>query len=151
MTPPAIYTLVKDLIILAALGFVIFKLIDYGEDRVKKQDLAAVSKQIDANAAQVTAWTRQRESADAQAKSDMADISARIGAQRAPIIVRVPAGASTVPGIAATSVCPTPEGGGSDNGSGVDIRASINAFELKYEGALTQCRAVLAAWPTSIH
>lgn len=152
MTPAAIIALVRDLIIVIALGLLIWLLISYGKDVVKVADMKAVQKQLDANTKQVAQWSQEASNAQIQRTQDMATVSAAIAAHSQPIVVlrdrpaspgtvsHTPAGASGQP-----AIC-----GSADGGSGkdtVDIRPDISAFELKYEGLLADCRAAIAKWP----
>jgi hypothetical protein len=149
MTPAMIWTIVRDAAVLAALGFVIWRLVDYGEDRVKSQDLKAVQAQIAQNSKQVASWQAQAEAANAKESQDLASVDAHIAANHAPIIVRVPTRAGPVPGAPACPAGADPNGGGADPGSGVDIRPALAAFETKYEKALADCRQVVDSWPAA--
>lgn len=149
MTPAQIIALIRDAAIVGALGFIAWKLIAYGEDRVKASDLVAVKRQISQNADQQAEWQKQQEQADAQRTQDMASLGARIDSNQRPVFVRGPASAGAVPDHStAAASCPA-AGGRPDDGPGIDIRASINEFEKRYEGALADCRDVFSQWPLS--
>lgn len=144
MTPAAIIALIKDIVIVIAIGAVIYVLVAYGKDIVKVADIAAVQKQIAANAQTVAGWRQEQVNAEAKHTEELAQVSAAIGAQRSPIIlqsVTPKAGTCPVPGAAAGPAGPPAASGP------VDIRPGINAFELKYETALADCRSALAQWP----
>ena len=147
-------SLARDFAIVGALGFIVWKLVDFGEDRIKAQDLKAVQAQIAANAKIQSQWQAKSEAADAQRTQDLADLAARIDANHQPVIVRIAPHPSPVPIAAACPVSPVAASGAADHGSGVDsgpadVRPLINAFELKYETALAGCRAALAQWPVA--
>jgi len=143
VTIAQIMALVRDAVIVAAIAFFCWKLVDYGEDQVQVSEFRALQAQVLHNSQLQQQWNKQKEQADEQRIADLASIGARIDAQHAPIIVRVPAasGPGPLPG-------PTPATGSADTGSGgIDIRPRINLFEHRYETALADCRAALAAWP----
>lgn len=146
-------SLARDFAIVGALGFIVWKLVDFGEDRIKAQDLKAVQAQIAHNVELQSQWQAKSEAADAQRTQDLADLAARIDANHQPVIVRIAPHPSPVPIAAACPVSPVAASGAADNGSGgdsgPDVRPLINAFELKYETALAGCRAALAQWPVA--
>lgn len=155
MTPSQIIAIVRDVVILAALGFVVFWIWRSGEDRVKVSDMAAVEKQLAANATEIGKWRDQATKAEEQRNADTQTIRADISSHSAPILVRPPAPAprtGSLPSPASGAGCPSPIGGAADGGargstSTVDLRPAISALELKYESALADCRAALAKWP----
>jgi hypothetical protein len=154
MSPLAIYTAVKDLIIFAVLAWILYQVYSFGADRVKLADMAALQKQMTANAAQVAAW--QKESTDANAKrtAELAQIQAGVDAHRDPIyVMRDTPSSGTVPTAATGAGCPAPAGGSAHAGPGsdpVDIRPQVALFEQRYEHALADCRSVLNSWPRRI-
>lgn len=144
MTPAAIIALIKDAVIVLAIGAVIYVLVTYGKDIVKISDMAAVQKQVAANAQTVAGWRQEQIDANARHSADIAGIAATIGAQHAPIFLQpAPSKAGACPVSGATGA---PSGQPAGSGP-VDIRPGINTFELKYETALADCRSVLAQWP----
>jgi len=152
MTPGQIIALIKDVVIVAAIGLVIYVLVNYGKDIVKVQDMAAVQKQIAANTATEARWREERDHADQNRDAQLAQVAGAIDKQRAPVYLMRPAAAAPNPGAlpgnagqAGNPACPT---GGSDQGLGVDSRPAINALELKYSTALIECYAALDKWPT---
>lgn len=150
MTLSAYIALARDLIILIALAALIWLLVSYGKDVIKVHDMTAVSKQIAQNATTEAQWRQKADNAQVQLTTELADLRSRIDAQHTPVIVHTgPAHTCPVPGPATTSASSPPAGGTADAGSGgdIDVRPSINAFELKYEKALADCRAALASWP----
>ncbi len=148
MTPGAIIALVKDVVIVVAVGAVIWLLVSYGKDIVKVQDMAAVQKQIAANAETEARWRQEREDVDKNRDEQLGKVAAAVGQQRAPVyIVRNPPSPSPVPnppGQARGAACPA---AGPDPGPRVDSRPAINAYELKYSTALVDCYAALDKWP----
>lgn len=152
MTPGAIIALVRDLVIVIALGLLIWLLISYGKDMVKVSDMKAVQKQLDANTKQVAQWSQEASNAQTQRTQDLAQVSAAIAAHSQPIVVLRdrPASPGTVSSTPASASGQSAACGSADGGSGkdtVDIRPDISAFERKYESALADCRAAVASWP----
>jgi hypothetical protein len=151
VNPVAIYTAVKDLIILAVLAGILYEVYSFGADRVKLADMAALQKQMTANAAQVAAWQKESTDANTQRASELAQIQAGVDAHRDPIyIMRDAPGSGTVPTAATGAGCPAAAGGSAHAGPGsdpVDLRPQIALFEQRYERALADCRSVLNSWP----
>lgn len=154
MTPTAIYTAVRDALIAAALGFILWYVHHADGNAAKVADLEGVEKQLTANAAQVAAWQKESIDANAQRASELAQVRSDIAAHSAPVYVmrNVPPGPGALPGAAAAARCPAPQGGGADAGPRgdlvpVDVRPELERFELKYEAALANCRAILNQWP----
>jgi len=152
MTPGEIITLVKDLVILVAVGLVIYFFVTYGKNLVKVQDMAAVQKQLASNSETEARWRQERDDADKNRDEQLAKVATGIGQQRAPVYLMQPAARASNPGAlpgnpgeARGQACPT---GGSDPGPGIDSRPAINAYELKYSTALIDCYAALDTWPT---
>jgi hypothetical protein len=148
VTPGAYIALARDIIVLIALGALIWLLVSYGKDVVKVADMKAVQQQIVANAKTEQSWRETQTNANLKHDSDLATVRAAIGAQRAPVIVRSgPPRACPVPVNSAQAGSPPAPAGGTDPGPGVDSRPLINAFELKYETALADARKCLDSWP----
>lgn len=147
MSIGAILSGVKDAAIIAALCAIAYVMITYGKDVVKVSDMAAVQKQLTANSAQLAAWRKEQVDADTQREADMAQVSAAIGAQRAPIILRGPARACAVPRAPGPAASAPPASGGNEPETGVDLRGAINAYETEVEQGFADCRSVLAQWP----
>lgn len=152
MTPSAIIALVRDLVIVIALGLLIWLLISYGKDVVKISDMKAVQKQLDANTKQVAQWSQEASNAQTQRVQDMAQVSAAIAAHSQPIVVLRdrPASPGTVSSAPTSASGQSAACGSTDGGSGkdtVDIRPGISVFERKYEQALADARSCITAWP----
>jgi hypothetical protein len=154
MTPSQILAIARDVVILAALGFVVWWIWRSGEDRIKVQDITAVQEQLKANAKQLADWKKESADADAQRATDLQGVRDLI-AHGKPLVVRLaPAapGPGAVPGAATGAsggaACPGSADAGSGSGTRtVDLRPAIAALETRYETALADCRAVLAKWP----
>lgn len=147
MTPAAYIALARDIVILIALGLLIWLLVAFGRDMIKVKDMKAVQAQIAQNSQQVAQWAQEARDAQTQRTQDMAQVSAAIAAQHAPIVLRGPSSACPVPRDSAEAPSQSAAPGSADTGSGVDLRPAISGFELKYETALADCRQALASWP----
>lgn len=155
MTPSQVIALIRDVLILAALGFLVWWIWRSGEDRVKVTDMAAVQKQLAANARTLEQWKAQSTQAETQHAADLETIRSTLAQHSAPILVRVPAPAAgpyALPGASPAPRC-EPAGAGGDHGATgggsrtVDIRPAVTAVEERAEEALADCRAALAKWP----
>jgi hypothetical protein len=146
MSPAAIIALIKDVVIVGAIGLVAYFLVSYGKDIVKVSDMKAIEAQIQKNAQQQEKWQKDATDADAKRSSEMYAVATTIAGQHGPIIVRQPS-ACPVSNDPAKAGSEPAKGGGADPGSGTDIRPAVNAFELKYEQSLADCRDALAKWP----
>jgi len=150
LSPTQILALIRDAAILGALGWVLWKVYADGEDRVKSQDLKAVSTQLLANQKVMNGWQEQQQNAEAQRRVDMANINAAITEQHQPVWVCHSGSPGALPSAPAPPTGGTPRPGGTEVGSGttaIDIRAAVNDFEHKYENALSECRTILSSWP----
>jgi hypothetical protein len=155
MTPGAIIALIKDALIILAIGAVVLLLVNYGKDIVKVADMKAVQKQLTQNAATEANWRKEQADANTKRDTDLATVRAAIDAQRAPVYVmrNGPPRVCPVSVAAGQAGRPPPATGGADAGSGndrqpVDIRPELNRFELKAETAVADCRAALDGWPS---
>jgi hypothetical protein len=153
MIPAAYIALARDLIILVALGLLIWLLVSYGKDVVKVADMKAVQKQLAENTQIETAWRQEQTDANTKRDADLAKVSAGIAGQHAPVyVVRNTARACPVPEHSPQAGGAPTSAGGIDAGSGgssetEDVRPKINQFELKFETAMADCRAILDQWP----
>lgn len=149
MTLSAWISLIRDGVIVGALGYILWLSHSQAQNAVKVSDMQAVEKQVLANAQTLSRWTQEARDAEVKRATDMAGVTALIGAQRAPVrLCRAPAASpGTVPGTASSPAGGTTAAGGTDTGSGEDLRPALNAFEVKYEGDFASCRSVLASWP----
>lgn len=152
MTPAAIFSVVKDGLIIAAVAFVCWFLVHTGENVVKVGDLQAVTKQLQANAEQVEKWQQQKDQADGQLQIDLSKINTQPPVAKPPVWVCNNAGPKPVPGIPgpAANVDPGAGGGiGPDRpGTGkVDVGPAVDAAERTIETALAECRDLRDSWP----
>jgi hypothetical protein len=147
MTPAAIIALIKDAVIVIALGAVAYMLITYGKDIVKVQDVKDLQKQLTHNAEQAAAWQKESTDADTKHVATLAQIAGTIDKQRTPVFVRGPSCPSAVPPDPGKAGGQPGASGTTDAGRGVDYRPTVNQFELKYETALADCYTALDKWP----
>lgn len=145
----AYISLARDIGIALALGFIVWKIYGAGENAVKVNDIAALKTQLDDNSKTLARWAQESRDAQIQRAQQMDTVFAAVNAQRAPIVLLRdrPASPSPVPSAPAAAASPTTQAGGFDAGAGIDLRPQINRFEIKYEAAIADCRAVLAQWP----
>jgi hypothetical protein len=148
-------TLIKDFIVLVAVGLFAVMLIQFGEDRVKRQDVVALQKQITQNASIESQWHQESLNATSTGQKAVNDLTAAL-AKQPPVIVRVRPQGGPVPAAAgAAGGCTAANPGTAAAGSGsavqsVDLRPVLNAFELKYGTALADCRVLYDAWPQAV-
>lgn len=154
MTLTAIISLVRDAIILIAVGLLIWLLITFGKDLVKVADMKALQKQLEKNVQIEAQWRKDQDDANLKHDEDLAKVNARIADQRAPVLVcrRSPAPQQLPanPGQASGGPAAT---GGTDAGTGgdsltvVDVRSQLNPYELKVEKIVADCRRAIDGWP----
>lgn len=154
MTPAAIISLVRDVIILVAVGLLIYFLISYGKDIVKVSDLKDLQKQLTRNAAIEAQWRKDQTDAIDANNRTLDKVNTAIDSQRAPVLLcRKPPAPQQLPAHPGPTSSGPAAPGGADAGPGddrvtvLDIRPQLNFFEHKYEKALSQCRTLLATWP----
>jgi hypothetical protein len=150
MTPSAYIALARDLVILIALGLLIWLLIVFGRDMVKVKDMKAVQQQITQNATTEAQWRQEQTDANTLRDTQLAQVGAAIAGQHAPILLCRPSRPSPVPSASATTPGSPAGPGGADATARVDpldVRPAINDFELRVEKAVADCRAALAGWP----
>jgi hypothetical protein len=140
-------TIARDVVIVGALGFIAWYLHHTGANSVKLADFQAVQKQLAAN----HQIEQQNAQAAAQAQvthdQELLALNARIAGQHAPILLCQSPHPSPVPAAPATPESPHTASGTANTATRVDIRPAIDAFELKFESALADCRQTLASWP----
>lgn len=147
MTPSAIIALIKDVVIVVAVGAVAYFLITYGKDIVKVDDIKAVTKQLQDNVTTQARWQKESTDADTQHVASLAKITDLVSNQRTPVFVRGPTCPNPVSAPAAKAGDSSGPSGATDQGRGVDYRPVINEFESHYETALADCYAALDKWP----
>lgn len=156
MTPAAYIALARDIVILIALGLLIWLLIVFGRDMVKVSDMKAVQKQITQNAITEAQWRQEQANANTQRDAQLAQVGAAIANQHAPVLVCRPSHPSPVPSHPAEAPSSPPAAGGTDAATrsdpeSIDVRPAINAYELGVEKVVADCRAALAGWPQPRH
>ncbi len=144
MTPGQIIALVRDALIVGALVFLVWRIYTDGSNAVKVKDLQALQTQLTLNAKQQAQWAQQSQQAEAQRALEMENVRGAILSQHAPVILQ---SAPAARGARQLSRPPTQAASPPAESGGVDLRPRINAFELKYETALADCRAALSSWP----
>lgn len=153
MTPAAIYTLVKDGVIVGLVLWLLWMVYSSGQNSVTVKQFDALKESIAQNAKQEKDWHAQGAKVDAQTSADIADLHTTIGNQHAPVFVCKSPSGGKLPGDTGSSSSVNPSQGGTDEGRGrssetvVDIRPQVNKLEEKYEDAFAQCRGILAKWP----
>lgn len=141
--------IVRDAIILAALGFVVWWIYHAGKNDDLVADMKAVQTQVESNSKLVAQWAKEAQDAETKRSQDTATIQAAIAAHgTSPVFLCPNKGSSSpVPSNPTEASGSSTGTGGSDQGSGRDLRPAITAFETKYETALEECRTALAKWP----
>lgn len=148
MSIGAIITLVRDFLIVGALGFVVWRIYHDGENAVKVADIKAVATQIAANAKQQAQYAAQTQSAQETHSAEIQAVSAAIAANNKPVyIMRGPPSTGSVSSVPAQAASCPAEPVPDDKRAGSDIRPELQAFELRYEGFFATCREVMAQWP----
>ena|SRR2546421_775329 len=153
MTPGLWLTAIKDILVLVAVGFLVYLLVSYGGNRVEKKDLAQLTEQIKANADLVIQWHKEDSDANAKRDQSLAQLHADVATPRAPVIVRIPVSqAGAMPAAPSAAAGENPHGSGTPSGCGsasqeVNIRPDLDALEMKYGEALIKCRSILDKWP----
>jgi hypothetical protein len=150
VTPGQYIAAARDLIILAAIGWLVYMVYHAGQNSVTIKDVARIEANIAAAHATEDNWRKEQLDADAQKAQDLAAIRGAIAEHQQPIVVRGPAPAGAVPKAPGTAAGTHPTSGATDGGPRVstcDVRPSVAAVELKYETALAECRAAIASWP----
>lgn len=150
MTVSAIIALVRDIAILIALGFIIWWIRSEGENTVKLADLQAVQKQLDTQSKEVSQWHQEALDAQNQHTQDLAQVTAAIGAQRQPVRLCNAPRPDPVPAHPAAATSDTAGTGGiisSARDDSRDVRPDLNAFELRIEKTVADCRLLQQSWP----
>lgn len=152
MSPAAIIALVRDAVIVGAVLSILWFVHRADTDHVKVTDFQAVQTQLQENARDAARNALRAQQADTQRAQDLAQVSAAVAAQHAPILLRGPPGGSPVS-------CPTTRPGSQPAGTRgavqppradpqpVDIREPINAYEIRLETIVADCRAAIEKWP----
>ncbi len=149
MSPSAYIALARDVCILLALAFVVWRIYAAGQNAVKAADLQFLQAQLSEQAKTLDSWRQEATNANDQLSRDVATLHAPtpnkppVWLCNAPSSPRRP----VLPATAPTAPSEHPSPGGADIGSQRDIRPQLDAFQLKYETALAECRSVYSQWP----
>lgn len=149
MTPAAYIALARDIGIALALGFLVWKIYGAGENAVKVNDLKSLQAQIADQAETLKGWRQENTNANDQLTRDLASLHAPAPDKPPVWLCNAPASprSEVLPAAAASTGSAHPAPGDADAGRGRDIRPQIEAFKLKYETSLAECRSVIAQWP----
>lgn len=143
----AYIALARDVLIVGALGYILWFIHHADANAAKVADLQGVVTQLKANAVQAQKWEDERQNAEAQRLIDNATVIAAVAQHNDPIRLCNTPRPNAVPGNTASASSNPPSAGGHDEGPGRDLRPKISAFERKYEDYFTACRVVLKEWP----
>lgn len=150
MTPGMYIALARDLGIALALAFIVYKIYGAGENAVKVHDLKSLQAQIEEQGKTLNGWRQESTNANAQLSQDLATLRTPPAVPKPPVwLCDAPPSPrrAVLPTSAASTDSAHPSPGGSDDGRRRDIRPQLEAFKLKYETALAECRSVIAQWP----
>jgi hypothetical protein len=149
MTPLAIFSLVKDAVIVVIVLALLYMVYHAGQNQVKVSDLKGLESELKAQAATTAQWREESNSANNQLSLDVSAINTAAAVAKPPIWMcdKPNSKPSVLPSSSTPAGSPSPSTGGTVEGSGRDIRPQITAFESKYETALAECRAAIAQWP----
>lgn len=150
MTPGQIISLIRDAVVVVAIGIILWLVYRGGEDRVKASDLKALQKQLDKQAQIADTWHKEATDANDKLTQTLATINA------APVVVHdwvrqpacrpvlsAPTGPASAPRPDPTGV--QPERGGDAE---ADRRDSIVAeFKARWSTELATCQSFLDQWP----
>lgn len=149
MTFGAYIALIRDGLIVLALGFVLYKIYGAGEDKIKASDLKSLQTQIAEQAQTLAGWRQESSNANDQLSRDLATLHAPVP-DKPPVWLCNGSSeprSEVLPAPATSPDSAHPAPGGTDTGRGRDIRPQLEALKLKYETALAECRSVIAQWP----
>lgn len=156
MTPAQYLAVARDLVILTAIGLLLWWVYRGGENAVKAGDLKALQADIQRQATIAEGWHKEATDATDKLSQDLAAIHA------APVVVHdwTPAGLrdESCPKQPVLPSAPAPAGsrdsepGGAQPGRGDAAAAdrrdfAVAQFKRKWEGVLAECRATLDQWP----
>lgn len=151
MTPAAIFTTVKDVVVLGVVLWAVWFVYERGEDSVKAADVKALQAQVAENTKTVADWQKQKDDTDAKLAGDVRAINDRPPGR--PVWVSVPAGGGRVPAVpgpakddgagAGAGVCGDRPGGGQ---AAVDRGPAIDAEEKRLETVMAECRDMQQKW-----
>ena len=152
MTPAAIYTAVRDFLIIAAIAFVVYRVFVDGKNAVKAGDLKALQAQMSQQNEIVTQWHTQATKANEQLSQDLHAINT------APVVVHdwvrpsdscakavLPVAPAATGNSSAAAGGDQPVGGTTAEGSRRDI--ILADWKRFWETRLADCRVLYDGWP----
>jgi len=145
MSIGAVLALIRDVALLAGVGFVLWYVThaEHNADELRN---------IKATLGQQQQWQEGQTRAATTASGALSDLSARLDAldKRGPVIVRIPmpAAVPTAPTAAGApaNACPSAPGAG-DGVRSIDIRPVLEGPERRIATAMIECQQALDAWP----
>ncbi len=149
MSPGAYIALARDIGIVLALAFLVCRIYGAGENAVKASDLKSLQAQVAEQAQTLQAWRQESTDANTTLSQDLATL-------RAPTDPMPPVWLCNAPASPRRPVLSTPAAStdsahsaavGADLGSQRDIQPELEAFRLKYETVLAECRSLYSQWP----
>jgi hypothetical protein len=152
VNPIAIFTYIKDGVILVVLAVLVFAVYRAGEDRVKSSDLTGLRNELKTQATQLTNWRKESSDATAKLSSDVAQINA------APPVVHTWVREQSCPKPSVLSPPPSEAAGNSPAAGGVQpglgelsegsrLDQIVAEFKRKYETKFAEWRAEDSQWP----
>lgn len=153
MTPAQYLAVGRDIVILAAIGLLLWWVYRGGQNAVRAADLKALQAEIQHQADILSKWRGESNDAQATLSREVAAINA------VPTVVhdwvQQPAcpKPAVLPATAPKAGNSPPAAGGVQPGPGEAARADRRDFAVaelkrKYETAFAECRAVLTQWPS---
>lgn len=145
MTIGAVLAIIRDVALLAGVGFVLWYVThaEHNADELKS---------IKATLGQQATWQEGATRAATTASNQLSDLNGRLAAlnSRGPIIVRIPVPAAVAPATAPASspahACPSSPGVG-DGVRSIDVRPVLEGPERRIATAMIECQQALDAWP----
>jgi hypothetical protein len=154
VTFTAALALLKDLAILAALGFILWYVTHAEHNADQLKDLKANLAQVQQTQTTMTRWQEEETHARTKADSALDALNTRVDALNRPLIVRVPSNtyAALPRGASAPGSSPAPNACGTQPGSlgtvrQVDIGPMLADIERRYGTALIECQRLIDSWP----
>jgi hypothetical protein len=145
MSVAAILALIRDVALMAGVGFVLWFVMhaEHNADELRG---------IKATLGQQQKWQEGETRAATTANGALSDLNNRLDAldKRGPVIVRIPmpakVGAPATAGGASADACPSAPGAG-DGVRSIDVRPVLEGPERRIATAMIECRQALDAWP----
>lgn len=155
MTPSLYLAAARDIVILAAIGLLLWWVYRSGQNAVKASDLKGLQSEIQQQAKTLSDWRKEATDANEQLSQDVSAINAAaaIPVQHVwvrdtscpqPAVLPTPAGKANGEPAAAGPVQP-----GVRTDAEADRRdAIVGDFKQRWETTIAQCRALDAQWPS---